>query len=295
MADYVITACSTADITRAHFEALRIPFVCFHFLLNGEEYPDDLGETMPFEEFYRHVAEGADTATAQVNADEYFALFSEQLEKGLDVLHVTLSSGISGSHNSAVLAAKRAEETFPERRVLVVDSLGASSGYGLLLQLLAEKRDAGASLDELRDYAESVKLNIHHWFFSTDLTSYIRGGRISRAAGLFGQVLGICPLLNMDEGGHLVPRDKVRTKRRVQRRIVEKMLEHAEGGADYSGYCYISNSACYDDARAVADLVEAAFPKLREPVTINSVGTTIGAHTGCGTVALFFVGDKRVN
>lgn len=295
MASYTITACSTADLSRAHFDAMGIPFACFHYTLDGVEYADDLGVSISFDEFYRRVAEGAVAITAQVNEDSYYELFSRQLDAGQDVLHICLSSGISGSINSARLAAKQAMKNYPGRRVEIVDSLGASSGFGLLLQMLADKRDTGATLDEVRDYAEELKLHVHHWFFSTDLTSYIRGGRISRAAGLFGQVLGICPLLNMDNEGHLIPREKVRTKKRVIKNIFEKMLEHAEGGTDYDGYCYMCNSACYEDARAVADLIEAAFPKLRGPVEINTIGTTIGSHTGCGTVALFFVGDKRVD
>ena len=122
---------------------------------------------------------------------------------------------------------------------------------------------------------------------------YIKGGRISKTAGMVGQLLNICPLLNMDNLGRLIPREKIRTKRKVISAIVDRMAEHAEGGLDYSGRCYISQSACYQDARAVADLVEARFPKLQGKVEINSIGTTIGSHTGPGTVALFFWGDQR--
>ena len=136
---------------------------------------------------------------------------------------------------------------------------------------------------------------LHHWFFSTDLTFYVKGGRVSKAAGWFGTVLQICPLLNMDDKGRLIPREKIRTKAKVIERIVKKMEEDAQDGLDYSGKCYISNSACYEDAKAVAELVEARFKKLNGKVVINSIGTTIGSHTGPGTVALFFFGKKREN
>ena len=150
-------------------------------------------------------------------------------------------------------------------------------------------------IDTLHDWVEANKLKLHHWFFSTDLTFYVKGGRISKAAGVFGGMLNICPLLNMDNLGRLIPRSKIRGKKRVIQEIVDRMEECADGGLDYSGKCYISNSACYDDARAVADLVEARFPKLNGKVEINHVGTTIGSHTGPGTVALFFWGGERVN
>ena len=183
---------------------------------------------------------------------------------------------------------------YPERKIYVVDSLGASSGYGLLMDKLADLRDGGMALEELRDWTEQNRLKLHHWFFSTDLTFYVRGGRISKASGWFGTMLHICPLLNMDDLGRLIPRFKIRGKNKVIREIAERMVEHAQDGLNYSGKCYISNSACMEDAQAVARLVEERFPKLNGKVEINSIGTTIGSHTGPGTVALFFWGDERV-
>ena len=158
---------------------------------------------------------------------------------------------------------------------------------------LADLRDEGKSLSEVADFAEKNKRRLQHWFFSSDLTFYIRGGRISKTSGFIGGLLNICPLLNVDYQGCLIPRYKIRTKKKVIKAIVDQMIEHAENGTDYSGKCYISNSACYEDARAVADLVEKNFPKLDGKVVINSIGTTIGSHTGPGTVALFFWGDER--
>ena len=295
MDPYVITCCSTADMTDEFFKRRSIPYVCFHFSINGKQYPDDLGNSMPFEEFYKKMSAGSQTTTSQVNVDEFTAFFESFLREGKDVLHVSLSSGISGAYNSANIAKSELLAKYPERKIEIVDSLGASSGYGLLMDMLADVRDHGASFEEAYRWAEENKLTIHHWFFSTDLTFYIKGGRISKTAGIFGTLLGICPLLNMDAAGHLIPREKIRTKRKVIQTIVEKMKEHAIDGINYSGKCIISNSACLQDAKAVADMVEAAFPRLNGKVVINSVGTVIGSHTGPGTVALFFVGDKRTN
>lgn len=293
MADYILSCCSTADLNVEHFENRDIHYICFHYSLDGRQLPDDLGQSMPFEEFYRRMAAGADTSTSQVNADEFEAYFTRFLQEGKDILHVTLSSGISGVINSAVIAKENLEAKFPDRKIYIVDSLGASSGYGLLMDKLADLRDSGMGIDDLRAWAEAHKLELHHWFFSTDLSFYIKGGRISKTAGMFGKLLNICPLLNMDAQGRLVPRSKVRTKHKVIREIVDRMIENAVDGVDYSGKCYISQSACVDDAKAVATLVEANFPRLNGKVEINYVGTTIGSHTGPGTVALFFWGRKR--
>ncbi len=292
---YVLSCCSTADLSHEHFESRGIKYACFHFFLDGKPYEDDLGRTISFEDFYKAMENGAETRTSQINTEEFVQYFTPFLEAGNDVLHVSLSSGISGVSNSASIAAKELMEKYPERKVLVVDSLGASSGYGLIMDKLADLRDEGKTIDEVYDWIMKNRLRLHHWFLSTDLTFYVKGGRISKAAGWFGTVLNICPLLNMDNLGRLIPRYKIRGKKKVLAEIVNKMEEHAEGGLNYSGKCYISNSACYDDARAVADAVEARFPHLNGKVEINSVGTTIGSHTGPGTVALFFWGDERVD
>lgn len=292
---YVLTCCSTTDMPPEFFTRRHVHYVPFHFTLDGAEYPDDLGKSVPFPVFYQKLAGGATSTTSQVNVDEFRAFWEPFLQQGQDVLHISLSSGISGEYHSACIARDDLRAKYPQRKIDVVDSLGASSGYGLLMDRLADRRDAGDTFDHAFQWAQAHKLTIHHWFFSTDLTFYIRGGRISRAAGLFGTVLGICPLLNMDESGHLMPREKIRSKPRVIRAIVEKMKEHAEGGTDYRGKCFLSHSACLDTARAVADLVEAAFPHMDGPVSIHDIGTVIGSHTGPGTVALFFVGDRRVD
>lgn len=295
MGNYVLSCCSTADLSKEHMEQREIHYVCFHYELDGKQYADDLGQSIAFEDFYKAMIEGAETRTSQVNAEEYEEYFEAFLKEGKDILHVTLSSGISGSVNSAMIAKQNLEEKYPDRKIYVVDSLGASSGYGLIMDTLAGMRDEGKSIEEVYEWIEANKLRLHHWFFSTDLTFYVKGGRISKASGFIGGILDICPLLNMDNLGRLIPRFKIRTKKKVIQAIVDKMIENADGGTDYDGKCYICQSDCYEDARAVADLVEQNFPKLKEPVSINWVGTTIGSHTGPGTVALFFWGKERVD
>ncbi len=293
MNDYILSCCSTADLTQEHFNKRDIHYICFHFELDGKEYADDLGKSIDFHEFYTAMANGAATKTSQVNTEEFVEYFTPFLEQGKDILHVTLSSGISGVSNSAMIAASELSEKYPDRKIYIVDSLGASSGYGLIMDKLADLRDEGMEIDELHEWAENNKLRLHHWFFSTDLTFYVKGGRISKTAGFVGSVLEICPLLNMDNLGRLIPRFKIRTKKKVIHAIVDKMEENAENGLAYADKCYISQSDCIQDAKAVAELVEQRFPNMKGKVEINYVGTTIGSHTGPGTVALFFWGGER--
>jgi len=293
MGEYILSCCSTADLREEHFRERNIHYICFHFELAGKQYVDDLGKSIPLSDFYEAMVQGADTKTSQINVEEYEYYFEGFLKEGKDILHLTLSSGISGTVNSALLARDILAEKYPDRRIYVVDSLAASSGYGLLMDKLADLRDGGMGVEELYRWTQDNKLKLQHWFFTTDLTYLIRGGRVSKAAGIVGSVLNICPLLNVDYMGRLINRAKIRTKRKVIQATVDKMKEHAQDGTDYSGKCYISQSACMEDAKAVAELVEEAFPRLQGKVEINDIGTTIGSHTGPGTVALFFWGDER--
>ena len=295
MSDYVISCCSTADLTAEHFNERNLEYLCFHYELDGKPYLDDLGKTMSIEEFYQAMVDGAETKTSQVNAEEYEAHFRKFLEQGKDVIHLTLSSGISGSINSALIAKANLEEEFPDRKLYVVDSLAASSGFGLLMDKLADLRDQGMSIDELYQWTEENKTRLHHWFFSTDLTFYIKGGRVSKTAGIVGGILGICPLLNVDYEGRLIPRAKIKGKKKVIKAIVAKMEEFADNGYDYNDKVYLCHSNCLEDAKQVAALVEEKFPKTAGKIEINNIGTTIGSHTGPGTVALFFWGQERVD
>ncbi len=293
MSDYILSCCSVSDLTKEHYEQRKLHVVPFHFSVDGKEYADDLGVSYPFDKFYHDMAAGALTKTSQVSVGEYIQSWESLLKDGHDILHVELSSGLSGAYQSALTAAKMLMEQYPERKILVVDSLGASSGYGLIMDKLADNRDQGMSLEENYNWVMEHRLELHHWFFSTDLKYYVRGGRISRTSGFLANLLHICPLLNMDAKGHLIPREKIRTVKKVEQRIVEKMEENAFDGLNYADKIYISQSDCMDYASAVKKLVEERFPKRKGDVEINWIGTTIGSHTGPGTVALFFWGKKR--
>ena len=290
--NFILSCCSTCDLSAEHLEERGVKYACFHYYLDGVEHLDDLGKTMPLNTFYQKMVEGADTKTSQINAAEFIDYFEELLKEGKDILHLSLSSGLSGTFRSACMAAEELNEKYPDRKIIVVDTLGASSGYGLLVDLAADMRDSGASIDAVSAWVIENRLNLHHWFFSTDLTFYIKGGRVSKLSGWFGTALKICPLLNMNYEGKLIPREKIRTKPRVIKAIVDKMALLAKDGENYSGKCFISNSACLEDAMAVKKLIEERFANIK-CVEIYDIGTVIGSHTGPGTVALFFEGAKR--
>lgn len=295
MTNFKLTCSSTADMPESFFVEKDIPYICYHFEMDGKVYPDDLGKSISFKEFYDRIDAGAMPVTSMVNVDEFTKFFEPFLSAGMDVLHLEMSSGISGTFNCARMAREELLARYPERKFYLVDSLGASGGFGLLVDGAWDMKKAGSSAEEIYNWLEENKLNLHHWFFSTDLKHYKRGGRISAASAAFGTLLNICPLMNMDHEGHLIPRAKIRGKKNVIREIVTKMRENATGGTAYSGKCFVTHSACPEDAQQVAALVEAEFKRLNGRVSISSIGTVIGSHTGPGTVALFFWGNKRTD
>ena len=295
MSEFVLTCSSTVDLSNEYLAKRDIPYVSFHVQLGEDTYADDMGKSISQEELFRRMIDGEDAKTSQVSVQQYLDFFKGFLDEGKDILHICLSSGISGTFNSACVAAEELRDEYPDRKLYVVDSYAASSGFGLVVDTMADMRDNGATIDEMRDWLEENKKKMHHWFFTTDLTFFIKGGRVSRTSGFVGNLLGICPLLNVDFEGKLIPREKVRGKKKVIKRTLEKMIAHAQDGTDYSGKCFISQAGCYDDAKALADKIEEAFPKLNGKVEIYPIGATIGCHTGPGTVALFFWGDERVD
>ena len=292
---FILSCCSPADLTSEYLQENNIPYIPFHLILGNEEMIDDLGKSISYKDLYQAMVDGADTKTMQVNIAEYVDHFKRLLKTGLPILHVALSGGLSGSANSAIIASNQINEELGKKMVYVVDSLGASSGYGLLVDKLCQLRDNQVDIQKAYAWAEENKLKVHHWFFSTDLTFYARGGRISKVSGWFGTLLKICPLLNVDVNGKLVPRKKIKGKKAVIKAIVDKMKEFADCGQNYDQKVYISHSNCIEDAIAVKNLVEESFPFTRGKIVVNYIGSTIGCHSGPGTVALFFFGSKRDN
>lgn len=293
MNNYLITCESTADLSEALLAARGIPYACFTFHMDGQDYADDYGRSMPYAVFYEKMKAGSVSTTSQVSTGAYDALWRPYLKTGKDILHLSLSSGISGSYNGACLAAEALREEFPERKLIVVDSLNASSGYGLLVELAADKRDEGASIEALQVYLLAVRNRVNAWFYTSDLTYLCRGGRVSKTAFVLGSALKICPLMRVDGNGKLVPAAKYHGKRRATQACADKLFALAEGGTAYDAYCYISHSNCRQDAELLAEMIAARCPQLAEKIKLFDIGTVIGSHTGPGTVALFFFGEER--
>ena len=290
---YTITCCSTADMPASYMEEHAIPYACFHFHLNGKEYADDLGASIPFEEFYRQIDEGAMPTTAQINPEEYEALFLPILKEGRDICHLTLSSGISGSINSARIAAANLMEEYPERKIIVIDSLCASVGYGLLVDTALTLQKEGMDLDTLANWLTENRTKLHHWLTTSDLTHLRRGGRVSASAAFFGNMLGICPIMQVSRTGTLIPQDKCRGSKKALRELKDRMVRYAQDGPAYKGKCFIGHSARPQEAQYLAGLIEEAFPQLAGKILITSIGTVIGSHTGPGTVVVAFWGGER--
>ncbi len=293
MSDYVITCCSSADLNNDFVEERNIPYTSFHFSVNDVEYLDDMGKSMSSHELFEAMANGASTRTSQVTVGQYEEFFKTFLDEGKDIIHTTLSSGISGSYNSAVLAAEQLKEEYPERRITVIDSLCASSGYGMYVDALADLRDEGRSYDEIVEFATNCRQNLNHLFYSTTLEYYVKGGRISKATGFVGNILGICPVLHVTPDGKLESYSKCLGVRKTIKKMLSEFDRLVRDGHDYDGKVFISHSDVLDQAQSLASMIEANYPKLNGKVRIYDIGTTIGAHTGPGTVALFFWGKER--
>ena len=293
MNKFILSCETTADLTAERFAERNVNVVISHFFVNDTEYADDFGKSKPYKQLYEEMDKGAKTRTSQLTSEEYVKNFTPFLEEGYDIVHITLSSGLSGTYQSALIAKKELEEKFTDRKVYIIDSLGASSGYGLLVEQTADFRDAGHTAEETANYADGLKDKISYLFFSTDLSAYIRGGRVSAASGIIGTLLHICPLLHADKEGKLIVIKKLIGKKRATAELIKMMLEHVSDGENYDGRCYLCNSDCIDDAEYVVGELEKTFPKLKGKCEIYNIGATIGCHTGRGTVAVFFIGNER--
>lgn len=288
---YELVCCSTVDIDRQILVDRHIKCINFKYIINGEVLEDNFFEGYEYEKFYADIAGGMQPTTSQVGVGTYLKELEPIIASGKDILCIDLSSGISGDYSTLCSVVDELNLKYPKNKILAVDSLCASAGYGLLVNMAADNRDAGMSIEENYAWLEENKLKVQHWFISSDLTSFIRGGRISKATGFFGTMLKICPLMTVTSGGTLLPVEKIRTREKAMAAQLKKMEELVDNGTNYSGYVYISISAADADANELAKNIKDRFPKTRPQVF--RIGTTIGSHTGPGTIALFFVGKQR--
>ena len=293
MEDYILSCSSTADMTNGYYSSRDIHHIDSTYSIDGQIYDESMGESVPLSDFYEKMRNGINPTTSQIDMADYKEYFKKFLEDGKDVLHICLSSSISESYLTATAAAEELKGEYPERQLHVVDSLSASAGMGLLIDILADKRDEGMPIDKLKLYAENSKKYINHWFFSTDLTTYLKEESLTNFTYKIGKTLNFCPLMCVDGDGKLVVIEKVKTKKKTIEAIVSRMEVQAVDGKRYTGKCFISHADSEKEATKLASMLEARFPNLKGNVEVKEIGHIIGAHTGPGTVAVFFIGDKR--
>lgn len=289
MREYVITTDNTADLPYSYYKQHDIEYMYLTYQMEGETYGKQ--DEMEFKDFYERMRKGSMPTTSQVNSEEAKEVLRPLLIQGKDILHLAFSSGLSGSYNSVRMAAEELREEFPERKIVVIDSLCASLGEGLFVDKAVEMKEEGKSLEENAAWLEEHKLNFCHVFTVDNLFHLHRGGRVSKVAAVVGTMISLKPLLYVDNEGHLIPLKNVRGRRKSLSGLVTMMEERVGDWKDKNTKIFISHGDCQEDAEYVARLVKEKFGY--ETFLINTIGATIGAHAGPGTVALFFLGEYR--
>lgn len=289
---FILSCESTVDMPYSYVEGRDIPVIFYSYTVDGVEYADDMQrDPAALPAFYEKLDAGKLPTTSQLNTYAYTEFLEELLKKG-DVLHVVFGTGMTKSYQNACIAAEDLREKYPDRKLVVVDSLCSSSGYGLLVDTAADMRDSGATIEETEQWLLENRMKVHHQFYSTRLDHYRRSGRMSGATAAIATVLGICPIMRLDDKGKIIAYSKVRGKVSAVKTTVDTMAAHAENGEEYSGKCFICHSQCPEDAEKTKAAVLERFKNLHE-VPVFDIGTIIASHCGPGTVAVFFMGDER--
>ncbi len=290
---FILTCESTVDVPYAYVESRDIPVLFYSYTVDGREYTDDMGRNpQALPQFYGFLEAGKIPSTSQINVYRYLEFFEGLVQKG-DILHIAFGSGMTPSVTNATAAAEMLREKYPDCKITVIDSLCSSSGYGLLVDEAADMRDQGYSIEETEKWVMENRQKVHHQFFSTDLKYYRRSGRMSGTAATVGAILNICPIMRLDDGGKIIAYDKVRGKKKAIDRTIQVMKEHAQGGAQYEGKCWICHSNCLAEAEQTREAIKECFPRIKGEIRICDIGTIIASHCGPGTVAVFFFGDER--
>ncbi|MDO4306609.1 MAG: DegV family protein [Eubacteriales bacterium] len=289
MRDYVITTDNNSDLPESYYKKHGIGCTYLTYSMNGVNYTHD--NFLPEHEFYESMRNGSLPTTAQVNPESARSLMEPYLKEGRDILHIAFSSGLSGSYNSTRIAAEELSEEYPERKIIVIDSLAASLGQGLLVHLAQQKKEAGEDMEAVASWVEAEKKHIVHMFTVDDLDHLYRGGRVSKTTAVLGGMLNIKPVMHVDDEGKLVAIGKVRGRKKAILELVKGMDEKIGSYKESCNTIFISHGDCEEEARFLEAKVKEKYSI--DTVIINYVGATIGAHSGPGTLALFFVGDIR--
>ena len=289
MSEYVITTDNNSDLPEKYLKDHGVGCMYLSYSMDGKNYTHE--NFLPEHEFYEAMRNGSMPTTAQVNPENAKALLEPYLKEGKDILHIAFSSGLSGTYNSSRIAAEELMEEYPDRKIIVVDSLSASLGQGLLVWLAQQKKELGQTLEDVADWVEKNKLKMVHLFTVDDLNHLYRGGRVSKTTAIVGSMLNIKPVLHVDNEGKLTAIGKVRGRKKALQELVKLMDEKIGSFGAGCDTIFISHGDCEQDAQYVAEKVKEKYNI--KNIIINQVGATIGAHSGPGTMALFFVGYVR--
>ncbi len=292
MADFLIVTDSTADLPKEYLEEHGVACMNMCYVMDDVTYGGDTGKDLEWKVFYDLMREGKMPTTSQINPEESKSHFEKYLAEGnKKILYLAFSSGLSGTFNSARIAAEEVMEEHPDCKIIVIDSLCASMGEGLFVHKAVEMQKAGKSLEETADWMQEHVQNFVHVFTVDDLNHLYRGGRVSKATAIIGTIAGIKPILHVDAEGHLIPIDKVRGRKKSLLKLVDYMEKKMGAYKDKNDIVFISHGDAQEDARFVADEIKNRFGI--ESFLIGPIGPTIGTHSGPGTIALFFMGDER--
>lgn len=287
MNDYVITVNSTVDLPKEWLEERHIPVIPLKYTIDGETYKGMEG--LSSKEFFQKLREGKMAVTSQVNPEEAKEALEPFLKEGKDILHLAFSSGLSGTYNSMRIAAEELMEEYPERKVIVIDTLCACLGEGLLLYYALKRKGEGKTIEEVAQWAEENKLHVCHNVAIDDLNHLQRGGRVSKTTAILGTMVQVKPMIHMDDKGLLQVIGKERGRKKALNKIVDMAVEQAKGWEN--DIIMITHGDCAEDAEYVAELVRKKMGI--ENILVNNIGEVIGSHTGPGVVAVFCMGSKR--
>lgn len=290
MKDYIIMTDSSCDLPAALAQEMELHVIPLTVIIDGKQYLNYLDEReLTIKRCYAMLREGRSATSAAVNVEQFTQAMEPYLQQGKDILYLGFSSGLSSTYSAGVLAATQLMERYPERKIYASDTLCASLGQGMLVYLAVQQKQAGKTIQQVRDYVEATKLNLCHWFTVDDLHHLRRGGRVSIASAVVGTVLGIKPVLHVDDNGRLILMERARGRKAALKRMAQIMAEMAVDPKEQ--VIFISHGDDLEDAERLANIVREQVGV--KEIIIHTVGPVIGAHAGPGTIALFFLGKKR--
>lgn len=285
---------STVDLPYEYVVKRNMSVIFYSYVIDGVEYEDNMERSVEArKKFYNLIKGGSMPSTSQINEYKYEEYFENLLKQG-DVLHITLGTGMTPSYKNACKAAKVLKDKYPDRKLVIVDSLCSSGGYGLLVDYCADLRDEGKSIEEIKDWVESNCNKVHHQFFSTNLKYFRRSGRVSGPSAIVGSILKICPLMRLNQEGKIVAYDKVRLTKNAIKETVLTIVNNIQNGKEYDGKMFIYHSESIELAKELEKEIIEQIPKMNGRIKMLNIGNIIASHCGSGTVAVSFIGNERI-